>query len=521
MDYRPDLIATGVLGGSAGQKTQGGGPGADLRFVAAALQSQQFPVWLNMSFWRPRSVLQLVLVGFFTALAPLCLAILFTVQTLEELAGKERAVTRQIVAVTRLGGEIQTELLELERHARQYLTLFDPELARLAENERTQLLRQLRELGGRVGAPGPELALLQSLQRLDMSLLNARQPGPATTVLAGAFENAFATISEQRRALRPWLQSWVEQLLHNNADQAEAVINAMFVQLSFLVFATLALLLLFAYWINKPVQQLTQEIHRLGTSGLGHTIRISGPQEVAALGQKLDWLRQRLHETELQKQQFQRHISHELKTPLASLREGTDLLAEQVTGHLSQQQQAVVDIVRENAIELQRMIENLVDYNPLSRREPVFERIVLAPLWQEILASYRITIDQKHIAVTLRGAVDDWVADRHKLKTTLDNLLSNAVNYAPEDGRVDIVWQREGANLVIEVANSGEPIPKADRERVFEPFFQSTATRTGPIKGSGVGLSVARECIEIQGGELSLVAHSELPVCFRLLCPAR
>ena len=72
-----------------------------------------------MSFWQPRSVLQLVLVGFFTALAPLCLAILFSVQTLEDLAADTRAVTRQVTEITRLGQAIQTELLQLERHTRQ------------------------------------------------------------------------------------------------------------------------------------------------------------------------------------------------------------------------------------------------------------------------------------------------------------------------------------------------------------------------------------------------------------------
>jgi len=241
---------------------------------------------------------------------------------------------------------------------------------------------------------------------------------------------------------------------------------------------------------------------------------------VAELGRKLNWLRQRPQDTQRQQELFQRHISHELKTPLASLREGTDLLAEQVTGHLSQQQQEVVEIVRRNAIELQRLIENLVDYKQLPTRELVFENIELATLWEEILANYRITIAQKNRRLSVRGKLTYWVADRHTLKTTLDNLLSNAVNYTPESGQIDVVWRERAGRLTLAIANSGEPIPRADRERVFEPFYQSTAKRTGPIKGSGVGLSVARECIELQGGTLTLVSHKTFPVCFQLLCPA-
>ena len=495
-----------------------------------------------MSFWRPRSILQLVLVGFFTALAPLCLAILFTVQTLEDLAADTRGVTRQVVEVTRLGQKIQGELLQLERHARQYLTLYDPELASLAREERALLLLQLQDLKARVNDRGVDVIALENLlEKLDLSPAampapDSEQPDSAPdserpdsapdseqaelTPSAGALDDYFATMSDHRRGLQEWLQTWVDALQATSAAQAEVVINSLFVQLTFLAFATLALLLLFTYWINKPVQQLTEEIHKLGTAGLDQEILISGPQELAEIGRKLNWLRQRLQDTQRQKELFQRHISHELKTPLASLREGTDLLAEQVTGHLSQQQQEVVEIVRRNAIELQRLIENLVDYKQLPTRELEFENIELAKLWEEILANYRITIAQKNLRLSVRGKLAYWVADRHTLKTTLDNLLSNAVNYTPEGGQIDVVWRERAGRLTLAIANSGEPIPRADRERVFEPFYQSTAKRTGPIKGSGVGLSVARECIELQGGTLTLVSHKRFPVCFQLLCPA-
>lgn len=468
--------------------------------------------------------MQLVLIGFFTAVAPLCLAILFTLQTLESLASHDRTVTRQVIEVTRLGQEIEGELRELERHTRQYQAIFDDDLRELAKQERSRLLLQLAELGERVQDESAKIGLLaKALNKLDLVEI----PPPVSGVVASEntiytedLDLAFADISNQRTELLQRLETWVDRLLDDNAAQAEIVLDSMLLQLTFLALTTLALLLLFAYWINRPVKELTKEIDKLGTTGLGHTVRISGPEEVAVLGRKLDWLRERLHETEKQKQQFQRHISHELKTPLASLREGTDLLAEHVTGHLSQQQQEVIEIVQQNAIELQRLIENLVEYNQLPKQELVFENIHLGELWREILKSYLLTIDQKKLKLEVRSMLTHWVADRHKLKTTFDNLMSNAVNYTPEGGLIQVVWRQQAAKLVIDVANSGEPIPPEDAERVFEPFYQSTAKRTGPIKGSGVGLSVARDCIELQGGGLTLIPHQFFPVCFRLQCPA-
>jgi two-component system sensor histidine kinase GlrK len=333
-------------------------------------------------------------------------------------------------------------------------------------------------------------------------------------------DHDFSVINNQSKAVKKWLLSSVDQLLERKAEEADSHIDYLVLQLSLLAGTALALLMLFAYWINKPVKDLTDEIHQLSEAGLSHPIEISGPQEMQALGSELEWLRKGLHESEQQKQQFMRHISHELKTPLASLREGADLLADQVIGHLSQQQHEIIEIVRQNSIELQRLIENLIDYNRLPQQEQNIEEFKLEELMQELLASYRISIDKKELQLKQHAGEATWVADRYKLKISLDNLLSNAINYTPKGGAIDIVWHSEDAKLIIDVANSGDPIPTQDRERVFEPFFQSAAKRSGPIKGSGIGLSVARECIEAQGGSLSLATHKRLPICFRLICPA-
>ncbi len=474
-----------------------------------------------MAFWQPRSVLQLVIFGFFAALAPLVVAILFTVQTLDELTSSSRRSTELVVEATRLGQSIQSNLRGLERRAGQYFALADPELAALFDRERNLLSGDLQTLHQRLPTESPDVeGLLQSLDRLVLTTAEEAVPEGNTPSPAQRLAQTFSLINEQGAAVQTWLEASLDRLLQQTVKEADDLINQLKLQLGVLACATLALLLFAANRINRPVKDLTQEIHALGTEGLSHSIDISGPQEVRDLGSKLEWLRQELQEAEKQKQQFLRHISHELKTPLSSLREGTDLLAEHVAGHLSQQQQEIVEIVQENAIQLQRLIENLIDYNQLPRQELNIEQFNVEELLEELLGHYRIPLENKSLRVKRKGSVENWITDRYKLRTALDNLLSNAVNYTPEGGRIELVWRNDDANLVIDVANSGEPIPEEDAERVFEPFVQSAAKRTGPVKGSGIGLSVARECMEVQQGSLSLVAHSRLPVCFRLICPA-
>lgn len=488
-----------------------------------------------MQVWQPRSLQQLVLVSIFAALAPLCLAILFTVNTLGRLSETNLEVNQTVVYATRLGQEIQRDVLELERRARQYLALADFELAELFERERSILIQKLGALQAAMPSQSPDIRrLMGSLERIELPdpaatelttepLANAL-PGQTAPVATSQHRGQrvshdFSVISEQGSAVKTWLLSSVDQMLASNAREADSLIENLTLQLLILAAATLALLLFLAYWINKPVKALTQEIHQLGTAGLSHPIEISGPLELQAVGSELEWLRQSLQESEQQKEQFLRHISHELKTPLSSLREGADLLADQVTGHLSQQQLEIVDILRQNGIELQRLIENLLDYNRLPAQALTLERFDLEEMWQNLLNSYSLMLDKKALHLERQGHVAQWTADRDKLRTSLDNLLSNAVAYTPEGGLIDIDWRAEDATLVIDVANSGEAIPIEDAERVFEPFFQSAAKRSGPIKGSGIGLSVARECIEAQGGTLTMADHPYLPVCFRLTCP--
>jgi two-component system sensor histidine kinase GlrK len=468
----------------------------------------------------------MVVIGFFAALVPLCIAILFTIQTLGELSDKNRTVARLVVDVTRLGEEIQRDTLELERRARQYLALGDPDLAALFEKERLSLqedLEKLLALQASMLTESPDIeGLLALLDRLDMS----GKEVPSQVFESGLIEDnrarmvqAFELITDRSEAIDKWLEASVEQILNANSEDADALLDYLIAQLSLLAAATLALLLFFSFWINRPLKKLAQEIQQLGTKGLGHKIEIIGPLELRELGAKLEWLRKQLHDSEEEKQKFLRHISHELKTPLASLREGTDLLAEQVPGRLSQQQQEIVDIVRLNGIELQRLIENLVDINQMPQQETQIDTVDLGELWEDLVRHYQISLDNKSLDLVVERSVSTWSADRYKLRIALDNLLSNAVNYAPEGGTIKVAWYQQDASLIIDVANSGEAIPSGDKERIFEPFFQSVAQRTGPIKGSGIGLSVARECMESQGGKLYLTEHPDLPVCFRLICP--
>src|SRR5262249_16845827 len=126
----------------------------------------------------------------------------------------------------------------------------------------------------------------------------------------------------------------------------------------------------FAVLIARPIRQLDLSIRRMGTADFRHAVRVTGPEDLRYLGQRLEWLRTRLSDLQQHQTRFLRHVSHELKTPLTAVREGTELLRDNVGGRLTSEQREIVRIVRENTLALQKLIEDLLAYHQTRAIEP-------------------------------------------------------------------------------------------------------------------------------------------------------
>lgn len=135
--------------------------------------------------------------------------------------------------------------------------------------------------------------------------------------------------------------------------------------------------------------------------------------------------------------------------------------------------------------------------------------------------AHRLTIENKHLQVSVALVEGCPLGDSHRLKLVLDNLISNAVNYSDVDGvlQINSRLQANGAEYVLTVANTGQSIPEQDKDRIFEPFVQGNQVRKGVLKGSGIGLSIAREAALSMAGRLILDTKMTELVCFELSLP--
>ena len=282
----------------------------------------------------------------------------------------------------------------------------------------------------------------------------------------------------------------------------------------------LALLLagLFTLIINRPLARLDAAIRRIGAGELDEDLRINGPRDLEELGQRLDWLRRHLRELESHKAAFLRHMSHELKTPLTSIREGVELLRE--SGDSGTERGEIMHILDTSARELQQRIEDLLQYSarPTPLTPATVRPVALDELLARVVQGQQLVASSRGVTLHLGAGAATVSGDPELLRISFANLLSNAIKYSPGGGRVDISLALDGDQVQVDVHDQGPGIEPDERERVFEAFFQGRRIASGHVKGTGLGLSLAREYARQHGGDIRIL-DSERGAHLRLSLP--
>ena len=456
----------------------------------------------------PRSVLGLVLIGFSLVALPLLFASFRAGIAVDDLAARSQRLVMQGVRVTRVNERLAEQITDMERYARQYYVVGDRALWGLfLENKASfsETLMRLRELDDerRLASRIAELDTIGS--QLDEQIPTRSQPAPVDAPAAAIAE--FAELRALAASIAQSSNAFIDAELEQLDRAAARSRRELSWQAIALLPITIGLAATFTLMIAQPVRRLTAAITHLGEQGFDAPVAISGPPELQALGARLDWLRQRLRVADESKNTFLRHMSHELKTPLASLREGSELLSDGTVGPLNATQQEVASILFENCLKLQALIENLLDFttwqHDASRLN--LNSLELRALIDACLAQHCLEIRRKQIAVAVSGAAIELCGDRLKLRTAIDNLVANAIKFSPPAGTIRIAIGRDATTASVDVMDEGPGIPEADRERVFEPFFRGAPQTPAGLRGTGIGLSLVRECARAHGGSVAIV----------------
>ncbi len=469
----------------------------------------------------PKSFLKLLLLGFGLVSLPLILALLNATVYVDRITTQSQAAVDQAAEAARGSRVLTEQVTAMERLARQYLILGDAAL--LADYAKVRgsfkqttsdmsLLpldeSQLRELNKTIDK---EQALFEQLGR------KQDKGGDRRQLIAGYVE-----LSELANQVLDQSNLLIDREIENMGEAARHAQGSLLWQLAASILLGILIAVLLAFLIAKPIRQLDHAIRQLGSAELATGIRVRGPADLEYLGQRLEWLRQRLVALEEQKTKFLHHVSHELKTPLTALREGSELLADGSSGALNQQQSEIAEILRSNSLQLQHLIEGLLGYqqavDSVNRLE--FRPVDLSDIARKVVQAHKLAAAARNLTLDLRTEPALLTADADKLRVVLDNLVSNAVKYSPEGGKISLVVRAAEDRILVEVGDAGPGIAAEARERVFDWFFQGKLGHQGRLKGSGLGLAIARELVLAHRGSIEVVANRTPGAHIRVSLPA-
>jgi two-component system sensor histidine kinase GlrK len=460
---------------------------------------------------------QLLLVAFLLIAALLSAASLRGLFTLEKLLRQSSEGARRAVAHTADAQLLAERTVAMERSARQYLVLEDPVLRQRFE----EAGRDARDALGRL-ADNLVSANLAAEWRAHESGIESQLKGTPADLRdrEATITTAFRELEAINDTIANQVRTTTEQRNQVLMSELEAGRAELGRQMLIAIVVAVVLAFVFGLWLARPLKRLEQAVIGLGENRLDQPIEIRGPSDVRLLGRRLEWLRLRLAELDSDKSRFLRHVSHELKTPLAALREGVSLLEEGVTGTLSDDQKEVARILRQNTALLQSQIEDLLRFNAAAfeARKLVRQRVELVALIQDLVARQRLQWQARQLAVKVEGGPLWAEVDPDKLGTALGNLLSNAIRFSPLGATIRLSVTRVPGRACIDIVDQGPGVAAADRARVFEPFYRGERQPSDAVRGTGIGLSIVHEYITAHGGVVELQDdgpgahfHIELP----------
>jgi PAS domain S-box-containing protein len=273
---------------------------------------------------------------------------------------------------------------------------------------------------------------------------------------------------------------------------------------------------------KMPLRDASGEI--IGTFGITRdvTAQIRAENALTTQASQLSIQNERLRELDEMKDQFIGLVSHELRTPLTSIIGYARLLRDKRTSGLNADQYA--EVIQRNAQRLLRLVEDLLFLSQTQTGKLAVElhRADLAEIAAGAVEEMRPEAQRRHIDVSLCAAtVPAFPLDSTRIAQLLANLISNAVKFTPDGGKIEVRLAAEGDQAVLAVADTGVGIPAADRERIFDRFFRSAIATRQVIPGTGLGLTIAKDIVEAHNGTIAVQSEEGHGSTFEIRLPLR
>ena len=283
------------------------------------------------------------------------------------------------------------------------------------------------------------------------------------------------------------------------------------------VFIPLATLLsaLAGLWLFRGIagrlRELDAHTARVASGELDARVRDLGGDEIGALGRALNEMtsrleesRRKLEDTERQRKQFLADVTHDLSTPLTSIRGFAETLLDPEVPVSEAERKTYVGYILDEGRRMDRLVRDLLDLAKLEAGAVNFEptELDLGDLVRRLVERRKVDLERQGIVLTsdVPSAPLLVRADGGRLEQAIGNLVDNAVRYSGNEGRISIRVIADGVRVLIQVDDDGPGFPEAELPHVFDRFYRGERSR--PTGGSGLGLSIVREIVRVHRGEV-------------------
>ena len=297
-----------------------------------------------------------------------------------------------------------------------------------------------------------------------------------------------------------------------------AVIVMVMVGIAIVFFAILLLL-----YFLKPLQKIEEGIAAIKNGYGEYNLQVNDYTETAGICEKINQMLGRIKVMDDSRQEFVSNVSHELKTPITSMKVLADSLIQNESADLAMYKEFMTDIVDEIDRE-SKIITDLLTLVKMDKKSAAMniEEIKINDLLEVILKRVTPIAKSRGIQITYESYRDvtAWV-DEVKLSLALTNIIENAVKYNVDNGWVKVTLNADHRNFYVKVADSGVGIPDDCKEHVFERFYRVDKARSRDTGGTGLGLAITKSVIQMHKGSIKLYSESGEGTTFTIRIPMK
>ncbi len=287
--------------------------------------------------------------------------------------------------------------------------------------------------------------------------------------------------------------------------------------------AALIAALIFAVMFTAPVKALTSAIRRMGKGDLSARVRVRASGEFRELAESYNTMAEKIENFDRSRSQFVQNASHELKTPLATMK----ILLENLIYQPDMPPELRAEFMQDMNHEIDRLSGIITDLLTLTQMDSQAsalkqETVNLTELCMETVHALQPTAEKA--GLTLRMDIAAGVTltgDSSKLSQVVYNLIDNAVKYTPEGGTVTVTLTAGRTEAVFSVQDDGIGIPEGDVKHIFDRFYRVDKARSRATGGTGLGLSIVRQMVQLHSGEIAVMSSPEKGSLFTVTLPLR